>query len=85
MIYSKFIFSGKKLNHGGHGKDSEVDLLGLEGPPSLSDRYNRLNSEVNNLDEIIESLEDTLIHERNYLFNYFRQIKLKYVKRVKDI
>ena len=40
--FDKNIVLGRRLNHGGHGKDAEVNLLGNEGPPSLQERHSKL-------------------------------------------
>lgn len=55
------------MNHGGHTKDSEINLLGYEGPPTLEDRHVRLEKELKHIELSQEKL-NILFGKKNINF-----------------
>lgn len=74
---------GKKLNHGGEGKECEINLFGHEGPPKLTEKYSRLNNEISAVEEHITWLEGLLIQDKTMMYELSQNEKETIMERGK--
>ena len=68
MTFLQYLyFTGKKLNSGGSDRDSNVDLFGHEGPPTLKEKEEQRAKEIYTIQSCVDLIDDQLILSKTKL------------------